>query len=83
MILAVFVCGSQCWQLCTCTLACLWQDSVQMYYHHLSLHNVNVAVSGGGGALVRKLVFSGGCATGLVKKCKVHTHWNCVWSQWL
>ena len=34
----VFVCGSQCWQLCTCALACLWQDSVQIPYHHLSHH---------------------------------------------
>ena len=39
---------------------------------------VNVAVSGGDGALVRKLAFSGGCASGLVKKCKVHTLELCV-----
>ena len=44
---------------------------------------VNVAVSGGDGALVRKLAFSGGCASGLVKKCKEHAHWNCVWYRWL
>ena len=53
--------------------------SVPIPYHHLShYNNVNVEVSGGDGALVRKLAFSGGCASGLVKKCKVHTHWNCV-----
>ena len=61
----VFVCGSQCWQLCTCALACLWQDSVQIPYHHLSHHiYVNVEVSGGDRALVRKLAFSGECASG-------------------
>ena len=52
--------------LCTITLS----PSVSPY--------VNVEVSGGDGALVRKLAFSGGCASGLVNKCKVHTHWNCV-----
>ena len=57
-MLAVFVCGSQCWQLCTCKLTRrLWQDSVQIPYHHLSHHSyVNLAVSGGDVTLVRKLV---------------------------
>ena len=64
----VFVCGSQCWQLCTCTNTL--SPFVSPY--------VNVEVSGGDGAHVRKLAFSGGCASGLVKNCKVHTHWNCV-----
>ena len=83
-MLADFVCGSQCWQLCTCTLARPWLDCVQIPYHHLSHNNnVNVEVSGGDGALVRKLAFSGGCASVLVKKCKVHTRWNCVLCQWL
>ena len=79
----VFVCGSQCWQLCACTLACLWQDCVQIPYHNLSHHNnVNVEVSGGDGALVGNLAFSCGCASGLVKKCKVFTDWNCVCCQY-
>ena len=43
---------------------------------------VNVAVSGGySGALVRKFAFSGGSTSGLVKKYKVHIHWNSVWCQ--
>ena len=58
----VFVCGSQCWQLCTCALACLWQDSDTL--SPFVSPYVNVEVSGGDGALVRKLAFSGECASG-------------------
>ena len=66
LALHVFLCGS-CAGSCAlnCTLACLWQDWVQIPYHHLSHHNnVNMEVSGSDGALVRKLAFSGGCANG-------------------
>ena len=42
----VFVCGSQCWQLCTCTLACRWQDSDRPLSPFVSPY-VNVEVSGG------------------------------------
>ena len=59
----VFVCGSQCWQLCTCMLACFWQDSDRTLSLFVSLY-VNVEVSGRDGALVRKPAFSGECASG-------------------
>ena len=77
---------------------CMWQSVLAVVHLHASSplaglctnalspfvsSYVNVAVCGGDGALVRKLAFSGGCTCGLVKKCKVHTHWNCVWCQWL
>ena len=77
VMLAVHVFVCQCWQLCTCTLACLWQDCVQIPYHHVSPY-VNVVVSGDGGALVRKLAFGGGCASELVMKCWcTHTRTVC------
>ena len=74
----------------------MWQSVLAVVHLRASLHlaglctntlspfvlpNVKVEVSGGDVALVRKLAFSGGCASGLVKKCKVHTHWNSVWCQ--
>ena len=73
---------------------CMWQSVLAVVHFHASSPlaglctnalspflspYVNVAVSGGGGgALAQKLAFSDECASGLVKKYKLHIHWNCV-----
>ena len=60
----VFVCGSQCWQLCTCASLPLAGFCTNTLSPFVSPY-VNVEVSGGDGALVKKtLAFSGGCASG-------------------
>ena len=68
---------------------CMWQSVLVVVHMHTSSPlaglctntlspfvspYVNVAVSGGEGALARKLAFSGGCSSGLAKRCKRHTH---------
>ena len=81
----VFVCGSQCRQLCTCALACLWQDSVQITLSPFVSPNVNVEVSGGDGALVKKSLPSVvGVPVGKGRNVRC-THTGSVWCQciWL